>query len=136
MTMFVFDARSVAPLDGLVDDTVGAESVVNWNEKSGPGLSGGSFVSVSGTFAERIVTGHSSPSAKSVSGLIVQVMLSLVLRTLECEPEFAQEMPAAFMVTLSVQVMVTFAFVATFVAVSFGDVAVICGFVSVVNEAL
>src|ERR1051325_4862089 len=44
--MFVFWARLVAPLDGLVDVTDGAESVVNCHEMSGPGLSGGSLVSL------------------------------------------------------------------------------------------
>src|ERR1051325_11938451 len=99
MVMAVFDASGPAPFAGLVDVTLGAESIVNWNEKSGPGLSGGSFVSLSVTFADRMETVHVSPATKSVSGLIVQAMLSLVERTLVCEPELVQLIPAAVMVT-------------------------------------
>src|ERR1051325_6663578 len=75
----------------------------------GPGLSGGSLVSSSVTFAESTVTVHCSFAAKSLSGLAVQVTWSLELRTLVCEPELAQEIDTAVMVTASVQVMLTFA---------------------------
>src|SRR6185436_15791412 len=136
MTMFTFVALFVVPFAGLVAVTDGAESVVNWKEKSGPGLSGGSFVSVSVTSAERIVTVHTSPSAKSVSGSIVIDVPGLPVMTLECEPELAHEMPAAVMVTLSVQLMTMFVFVALPVVESTGDVETICGFASVVNEKL
>src|ERR1051326_3377769 len=71
MLRFVFVAMPVEGSVGVTAVTDGASSMGNWNEKSGPGLSGGSFVSVSVTFAERIVMVQVSPGVKSVSGLIV-----------------------------------------------------------------
>src|ERR1051326_7842427 len=136
MTMFESVALLVEPLVGVVDTTDGAESVVNCQEMSGPGWSGGSLLSSSVTSAESTVTVHSSPSAKSLSGFAVHVMWSLELRTLVCEPEPAHEMLTAFIVTASVHVIVTFEFVATLVAVSLGDVDATCGLASMLNEKL
>src|ERR1051325_425569 len=134
--MLVLLAICVARSVGVVDVTVGVLSIVNWNEKSGPGLSGGSFVSVSVTFAERIVIVQVSPGVKSVSGLIVIEVPGLPVITLVWLPETVQLIPAAVMVTLSVQLMMMFVFVALLVLVSTGGGETICGFGSVVKWKL
>src|ERR1051326_7115104 len=136
ITMFVSCALLVEPFGGVVERTEGAESIVIWEEKSGPGLSGGSLVSSSVTLADVTEIVHVSPAAKSVSGLIVQVMWSLELSTFVCDPDVVQLMPATVIVTASVHVMLRFVFVALLVLVSIGEVETICGFASVVNEKL
>src|SRR5262245_23375531 len=120
--MLTLDALLVAPFVGLVDVTDGAASIVKSNEMSGPGWSGGSFVSLSETLADVTVKVHSSPAEKSVSGLTVHVMLSLVLSALVCEPELAHEMETVVMVTASVHVMLMFVLAATLAVFEFGDV--------------
>src|SRR5512134_528952 len=70
----VFDARSVAPLVGVVAVTEGATSVVKLNTTSAASVSGGSAASESATWAANSVTVQVSPPAKSTVGLIVQVV--------------------------------------------------------------